>query len=86
MADGFRGFLSAWEEYRVEGVDEYHEIDDERVLALARHSGRGKSSGLELEQMSAKGAALFYIRDAKVRRVVLYWDRERAFADLGLSE
>jgi hypothetical protein len=27
---------------------------------------------------------LFQIRDGKVRRWVLYWDHERAFADLGL--
>ena len=36
--------------------------------------------------MQTKGANLFHIRDGKVTRLVLYWDRDRAFADLGLAE
>jgi ketosteroid isomerase-like protein len=86
LAEGWRGFLSAWEEYRVDSVEEYRELDDERVLALARHRGRGKSSGVELGQVSAKGAALFCIRGGKVTRLVLYFDRDRALTDLGLKE
>jgi ketosteroid isomerase-like protein len=30
-------------------------------------------------------ANLFHIRDGKVVRLTLYWDRERAVADLGLQ-
>jgi hypothetical protein len=37
MAEGWRGFLSAWEEFRPE-VDEYRELDDERVLVLSHYS------------------------------------------------
>jgi ketosteroid isomerase-like protein len=86
MVEGFRGVLSAWEEWRVE-ASEFRELDDERVLALVRPSGRGKTSGLEVVgQMRAKGANLFHIRDGKVTRFVLYFDRERAFADLGISQ
>jgi ketosteroid isomerase-like protein len=53
---------------------------------LIHHRGRGKTSGLELGQMHTKNAALFHVRDGKVTRFVAYWDRERALADLGLSE
>jgi ketosteroid isomerase-like protein len=53
---------------------------------LIHHRGRGKTSGLELGQMQTKNAALFHVRDGKVTRFVAYWDRERALADLGLSE
>ena len=85
MAAGIRDFQDTWEEYRVE-VDEYRELDDERVLVLIRRSGRGKASGLELGQMGAKGAGLFHIRGGEVTRIVRYWDRAHAFADLGLAE
>jgi ketosteroid isomerase-like protein len=85
MAEGWRDLLSAWEEFRVE-AEEYRELDDERVLALHRHSGRGKTSGMELERMRAKGANLFHVHDGKVTRFVTYLDRGRALADLGPSE
>jgi ketosteroid isomerase-like protein len=65
--------------------EEYRELDDERVLVLNRFGGRGKTSGLDIGQMRAKGANLFHIRDGKVIRVVLYGDRDRALADLGLA-
>ena len=84
MAEGFRDWVSAWEAYRVE-ADEYRELADERVLVLVRNTGRGKTSGLELGQMRTEGANVFHVRDGKVTRYVIYFDRERAFADLGLA-
>ena len=84
MAEGFREFVSAWEEYSVK-VYEYRDLDEERVLSLADWRGRGKTSGVDLGQMSAKGAGVWHIRDGKVTRYVLYFDCQRAFADLGLA-
>jgi ketosteroid isomerase-like protein len=85
MAEGFRGIVGPWEDYRTE-VDEYRELDGERVLVLLQLVGRGRASGVQLEEIRAKPANLFHIRSGKVTRLVLYWDRERAFAELGLSE
>jgi ketosteroid isomerase-like protein len=85
MVEGFRDWLSVWDVFRTD-VDEYRELDDERVLVLVRAAGRGKTSGLELGQMRSRGAAVFQVRDGKVTRIVLYWDRQRALADLGLEE
>jgi ketosteroid isomerase-like protein len=82
MAKGWRDWLRAWEHFRAEPV-EYKVLDSERILVLVHNSGRGRTSGLELEQRSA--ANLFEIRHGKVTRLVVYLDRALAFADLGLS-
>lgn len=85
MAEGARSIFNAWEDYRVE-AHEYRELDNERVLVFTRMTGRGKASGLALEQMRTEGATVFHVRDGKVSRHVYYWDRNRALADLGLEE
>jgi len=85
MAALWSKWLEAWESYRVE-VDEYRTLDDERILVLMAHCGRGKTSGLDVGQVERAGANLFHVRDRKVTKLVLYWDREHALADLGLSE
>jgi ketosteroid isomerase-like protein len=82
MAKATRDFMSSWEGYRPE-VDEYRELDGDRVLVLSRFHARGRKSGLELQ---TKGASLFHIQGGKVTRVVRYWNRDRALADLGLEE
>jgi hypothetical protein len=48
-AEAWREFLSAWDDLRIE-VDEYRELDGERVLALVHLTGRGKSIGVELSR------------------------------------
>jgi hypothetical protein len=58
MAEGFQGWLSAWEDLRF-FADEYRELDGERVLVLARVSGREKTSGLDVGEIRKGGAALF---------------------------
>jgi ketosteroid isomerase-like protein len=85
MAEGFRDLVNVWERYRIE-ASEYREVDGGRVLVLVHGSGRGKTSGLELGQVQAPGAGLLHVRGRKVTRYVIYFDRERALADLGLSE
>ena len=61
----------------------YRELDDERVLVPTRYSARGRASGVTVD---ARGAIIFYIGNGKVNRLVRYWDRDRALADLGLEE
>jgi ketosteroid isomerase-like protein len=82
MAQGYREWLRAWEGFRAE-PEKYLELDSDRILVLVRNSGRGRTSGLELDQRSV--ANLFHLRDGKVIRIVVYLDRELAFADLGLT-
>ena len=86
MAQGWRDWLRTWEDFRIAEVEEYRELDDERVLVLNGFTGRGKSSGLAVEQTEPKGVSLFHIRNGKVTRLVAYAQREDALADLGLEE
>jgi ketosteroid isomerase-like protein len=85
MADAWRNELRDWHDYRVL-AESYREVDHERVLVLNTISGRGKASGVDAGALRQRGAGLFQVRDGKVTRLVLYWDRDRALADLGLEE
>jgi ketosteroid isomerase-like protein len=80
-----RNWLAAWDEWYLEAT-EYRELDSERVLVSYRGVGRGKTSGLEAGQLVTDMANVFDVRHGKVVRFVVYWDRSRAFADLGLEE
>ena len=85
MATGWRDFLSGWADFR--GVaDTFREIDAERVLVLTHVVGRGKTSGLDFGGMRTAGATVFRIVDGKVVELLIYADRDRALADLGLKE
>jgi len=85
MTGAWREVLSVWDDLRVE-VDDYRPLDGERVLALPTWTGRARTSGLDLTEMPWTGASLFHIRDGKVVKLILYWDSDRALADLGLEE
>jgi hypothetical protein len=82
---GWREFLGSWDDYRV-AAEEYRTLDDDLVLALVTYTARGRASGIEVGLSGANGANLFDIREGRVGRLVLYWDRDRAFADLGLEQ
>ncbi len=84
MARAWREFLELWEEMHNAAL-EYREIGTYQVLVLTRFGGRGKVSGMDLGHI-ASGASLFELAEGKVKRLVLYFEREHAFVDLGLEE
>jgi hypothetical protein len=51
-------------------ADEYRELDEERVLVLARFARRGKTSGLEIGEVWTKAASVFQTRDGKVTKLL----------------
>jgi uncharacterized protein len=85
VGEAWSDFLRNWEDWRVI-VEEYRELDEERVLVLVHNSGRGRRSGVEAAQIAAKAANVLHIRGGKVVRFVIYNGWDRALADLGLGE
>ena len=84
IAEGWGTFLSAWQGFH-HRADEYRELDRERILVLSHFGGRGKASGLDIGQTGTNAAILFDMAGDKVTRIVLYFERDRALADLGLE-
>jgi ketosteroid isomerase-like protein len=84
LAEVTREVLGPMEAARIE-AEEFRVLDGERVLALTRQRGRGKSSGLVLSEFAPEGAMLFHVRGGKVVRLTAFWDRDRALADLGVA-
>jgi ketosteroid isomerase-like protein len=74
--------LNAFQDLSQEAED-FCELDERRVVVLNRYRGRGKASGLGLE---AKGANVFHIDEGHISKLVHYFDRDRALADLGLKD
>ncbi len=85
MSEGWRNFLKAWEGFQLV-ADEYRDIGGECVVVLYHFSGRGKTSGAEIGKLQPTNASVFNVNEGQVTRLVLYWDRNRALADLGLQE
>jgi ketosteroid isomerase-like protein len=85
MAESWQKWLGAWEQFRLE-VEDFRELDGERVLVLTRYSGRGRTSGADIGGMWTDSATVLHVRDGKVAKLVGYNIRDRALADLGLAE
>ena len=82
MSKRYGDWLRGWKDFRA-APDEYFVVDDHRILVFVINSGYGRTSGVEFEQRSV--ANFFEIRGGKVTKLVLYWDRDRALADVGLT-
>jgi ketosteroid isomerase-like protein len=85
MAEGWSRFLQAWEDFHVEPMT-YRQLDTERTLVLIRRSGWGRTSRLEVARVQSEAADLWHVIDGMVTKLVHYWERDRALADLGLEE
>jgi ketosteroid isomerase-like protein len=85
MSAGWGDFLSVWKNWRGE-AEEYRELAGDRVLVLIVGSGEGKASGLDAARVQSRGANVFHLVDGKVTRLVVYFNRQAALADLGLEE
>jgi ketosteroid isomerase-like protein len=85
MAKGYGGYIDVYENVRI-NVEQVRELDDGTIVALFRRIGRAKTSGIvELPGREMEGAVIFHLRGGRVSRLVLYFERERALLDLGLT-
>jgi hypothetical protein len=84
IAPSFREWLSAWSDWRGT-ADAYVELDRERILVPCQSSVRRAAGGSTRPWLKTHGATLFHVREHLVTRIVQYIDRDRAFADLGIS-
>jgi hypothetical protein len=76
--DLVRAIYADWERGDLSHADWAHPH-----LVLVRHTGRGRSSGVEIQ---AEHMHVFHGRDRKATRLLAYYGRDRACADLGLDE
>jgi ketosteroid isomerase-like protein len=82
LTAAWRDFLAAWEDFR---------ITTDRVMAgeagvyvlLIRLNARGKGSGVSID---AEVANVVRMRDGRIARLEMFWDREAALAAAGVGE
>jgi ketosteroid isomerase-like protein len=76
-----RDWSEVWDDWEVE-AERYMDAGGDRVLIMWRERGRGKSSGIAMEQT---GANLVTITDCRVVHMRVYVDRRAALRAVGLD-
>jgi ketosteroid isomerase-like protein len=81
----FTGFVEAWEEGFASEHMEGEKILDagDRVVVFVRHRGRGRLSGIDIDQTFAM---VWTLRNGRAIRMDLYPTRAEALEAVGLSE
>jgi ketosteroid isomerase-like protein len=73
-------WLAQWRRYRIIG-EEFRDVDD-KVFVSVRQVGAGGQSGVEVE---SAGFAIWTLREGRVVRLSLHYDRTEALEAAGLS-
>jgi ketosteroid isomerase-like protein len=79
LTAAWRDFLAAWEDFRIE-ADRVVSGTAGMYVLLLRLQGRGKGSGVSID---AEVANLVRIRDGKITRLEMFWDRDAALRAAG---
>ena len=86
---GIEGFIAVWREWAsaweswVVTPNDFIAVGDERVLIPMEIKGRSRTQQVEF---SVEGANLVTIREGRLTRVELFFQREEALEAAGLSE
>ena len=81
VAEAMRVWTGAWEDWKVD-VEDVIDAGD-RVLMIVSESGRGKGSGIEIDQ---KVFVVFTMRDGRIVRWKGFLDKNQALEAAGLRE
>ena len=81
VAEATRTWIGAWEGFQ-SLIEEMIDAGD-HVICVEQQSGRGKGSGVPLEQQIF---AVFKVRDGKAVRMAWFFERSEALEAAGLSE
>jgi ketosteroid isomerase-like protein len=79
--EGTRRFVGTFDDYRFE-IEEVSDVGEDRVVCLARQSGRVKGSGAQVE---ADIGHVYEIRDREIVGLRLFTTREETLAAAGLG-
>ena len=83
--DGLRAawldWLLPWESYHA-GVEDVIDAGDGRVLVLTNDHARPKGASAEVN----RGAPVWTVREGKVARIELYWNRDEGLTAAGLAD
>jgi ketosteroid isomerase-like protein len=82
---GLLEFFDTWtESFASEHIDAEEIVDGgDRVLVMVRHSGRGRTSGIDIDQ---RFAMVWTLRDGRATRMDMYLTRDEALDAMGLAE
>ena len=82
LTSAWRDFLSAWDDFHVE-TDRVVPGDAGRYALLIRLKARGKGSGVTTD---AEVANVVRMRNGRVVRLEMFWDRAAALAAAGAAD
>jgi ketosteroid isomerase-like protein len=80
VVEGLTGWLDAWEEYRFDPTELLGHED--KVMVAGTHSGRGRGSGVQVDQPTYH---VYTLRDGKITCMRNFSDRGQALAAVGLT-
>jgi ketosteroid isomerase-like protein len=78
---GWFDFLSAWDDFRTEAVEILEGSEKGTYVVLVHLRARGKESSVPID---AEAANTVVMRDGKIARFEMFWDRSAALEAAGL--
>jgi ketosteroid isomerase-like protein len=82
VTEGWFEWLSAWQDFRVKAEEIIPGAQPNSYVVFVHLSGRGKESGVPTESETAN---VIWLRDGRIRRMELHWDRDTALEAVGLD-